>query len=106
MLCKRQEAVINDDVAYIQANAGGILLSFLSSTLFPSKGISPSGGNKSTTKENSKLTASPGLSFADIMPFAKSILPITWDIARPILISWGVKRIVSTVLNSILKKKS
>jgi hypothetical protein len=106
MLCKRQEAVINDDVAYIQANAGGILLSFLSSTLFPSKGASPSTGNKNTIKEDSKLPASSSLSFADIMPFAKSILPITWDIARPILISWGVKRIASTILNSILKKKN
>lgn len=40
--CKRQEQKLNEDFSYIQENAGSLLLSGLSSLLFPS--------NKSTTK--------------------------------------------------------
>ena len=48
--CKRQEQKLNEDFSYIQENAGSLLLSGLSSLLFPS--------NKSTTKTNDKNTAS------------------------------------------------
>ena len=47
--CKRQEQKLNEDFSYIQENAGSLLLSGLSSLLFPS--------NKSTTKTNDKDTA-------------------------------------------------
>ena len=47
--CKRQEQKLNEDFSYIQENAGSLLLSGLSSLLFPS--------NKSTTKTNDKNTA-------------------------------------------------
>lgn len=98
--------MLNSDVAYIQANAGSLLLSFLSSSLFPSKGNASSAENKNTVKHESELPASSGFSFAGIMPVAKNMIPLVWDIARPIIVSWGIKHAVSTILNSILKKKS
>lgn len=44
--CKRQEQKLNEDFSYIQENAGSLLLSGLSSLLFPS--------NKSTTKQTTR----------------------------------------------------
>ena len=68
--CKRQEQKLNEDFSYIQENAGSLLLSGLSSLLFPS--------NKSTTKTNDKNTApvtagqpSIALGISDYLSIAK-----------------------------------
>ena len=64
--CKRQEQKLNEDFSYIQENAGSLLLSGLSSLLFPS--------NKSTTKTNDKNTApvTAGQPFRDLRLFIHS----------------------------------
>ena len=71
--CKRQEQKLNEDFSYIQENAGSLLLSGLSSLLFPS--------NKSTTKTNDKNTApvtagqpSIALGISDYLSIAKGMI--------------------------------
>ena len=83
--CKRQEQKLNEDFSYIQENAGSLLLSGLSSLLFPS--------NKSTTKTNDKSTApvtagqpSIALGISDYLSIAKGMIPIAWDLAQPFII--------------------
>ena len=77
--CKRQEQKLNEDFSYIQENAGSLLLSGLSSLLFPS--------NKSTTKTNDKNTA-----------------PVT--AGQPsIAMTWGIKKAKKWFSNLLFKKK-
>ena len=85
--CKRQEQKLNEDFSYIQENAGSLLLSGLSSLLFPS--------NKSTTKTNDKNTApvtagqpSIALGISDYLSIAKGMIPIAWDLAQPFIMTW------------------
>lgn len=104
--CKIQEQKLNEDFSYIQENAGSLLLSGLSSLLFPS--------NKSTTKANtsrSDTTSSTAglpsmpLGIGDYLSVAKGLLPFAWDLAQPFIVTWGIKRARKWVTNLFFKKK-
>ena len=102
--CKRQEQKLNEDFSYIQENAGSLLLSGLSSLLFPS--------NKSTTKTNDKNTApvtagqpSIALGISDYLSIAKGMIPIAWDLAQPFIMTWGIKKAKKWFSNLLFKKK-
>lgn len=103
-LLKEQEATINAHVSYVQDNAGRLFLSFISSMLFnPSSGKSGQLKTVDTEKRGSK-TASEPLSFADFVPLTKLMIPIAWDIAKPVLLSWGIKK-AGTLLSGIFTRK-
>ena len=96
--CKRQEQKLNEDFSYIQENAGSLLLSGLSSLLFPS--------NKSTTKTNDKNTApvtagqpSIALGISDYLSIAKGMIP------QPFIMTWGIKKAKKWFSNLLFKKK-
>ena len=103
--CKRQEQKLNEDFSYIQENAGSLLLSGLSSLLFPS--------NKSTTKTNDKNTApvtagqpSIALGISDYLSIAKGMIPIAWDLAQPFIMTWGIKKRKNGSLISYSRKRN
>lgn len=102
--CKRQEQKLNEDLSYLQENAGSLLLSGLSSLLFPS--------NKSAAKENDKpatsvTTEAPtiALGISDYLSIAKGMIPIAWDIAQPFIMTWGIKKAKKWFSNLLFKKK-
>ena len=95
---------LNEDFSYIQENAGSLLLSGLSSLLFPS--------NKSTTKTNDKNTApvtagqpSIALGISDYLSMAKGMIPIAWDLAQPFIMTLGIKKAKKWFSNLLFKKK-
>lgn len=101
--CKRQEQKLNED-SLIYGDAGSLLLSGLSSLLFPS--------NKSTTKTNDKNTApvtagqpSIALGISDYLSIAKGMIPIAWDLAQPFIMTWGIKKAKKWFSNLLFKKK-
>lgn len=104
--CKVQEQKLNQDFSYIQENAGSLLLSGLSSLLFPA--------NKSTTKTNtneqtsaSSTTGQPliSLGVGDYLSVAKGLLPLAWDLAQPFIMTWGIKKAKKLVTNLLFRKK-
>ena len=102
--CKRQEQKLNEDFSYIQENAGSLLLSGLSSLLFPS--------NKSTTKTNDKNTApvtagqpSIAVETSDLTTRAKGMSPIARDRAQPFMITRKKKKAKKWFSNLLFKKK-
>ena len=99
-LCEEKGRDINDDIFYVQANAGTLLLSSLSSMLFPS-----SVGKKVASSGTIEGSDNTQISLMEMLPLAKTLFPIAWDVAKPILISWGVKRISNLVVNVLFKKK-
>ena len=101
---KRQEQKLNEDFSYIQENAGSLLLSGLSSLIFP--------GNKPTAKSNDKNTASIAagqpsiaLGISDYLSIAKGLIPFAWDLAQPFIMTWGIKKAKKWFSNLLFKKK-
>lgn len=100
--CVIQEQKLSDDFSYIQENAGSLLLSGVTTLLFPN--------SKSTKKEcapapakNDTPLASLGIS--DYLGIAQGILPMVWDVARPFMITWGIRKAQNWITHLLFKKK-
>lgn len=100
--CHEQEKKINATFSYIQENAGSLLLSSVSSLLFPSKPVRKAEGNPAVKQEH---TASSPLSTADIFALGKSLLPVAWDILQPILVSWSIRTAKKKIIGLFTSKK-
>mgnify|MGYP006909244547 CR=1 FL=1 len=89
---------MNEDFSYIQENAGSLLLSGLSSLLFP----------KTNDKNTAPVTAgqpSIALGISDYLSIAKGMIPIAWDLAQPFIMTWGIKKAKKWFSNLLFKKK-
>lgn len=102
--CQTRQQKLNDDFSYIQENAGSLLLSGLSTLLFP--------GTKQTkkTNDNNPATVTPGQStipfgISDYLSLGKSMLPLVWDIAQPLIMTWGLKKAQKWLVSLLFKKK-
>ena len=100
--CLLQEQRLNEDFAYVQENAGSLLMSGLSMLLFPS--------NKKHTKEQKQTTATTtqvpvSLGLSDYLSVAQSLLPVAWDVVRPLLAAWGIQKIQTWIIRKLFKKK-
>lgn len=96
---------MNEHVAYVQANAGSLLLSTLSSMLFKPSSTKETQTSPDSSEEKTEGTSLAGnLSFADFLPLGKVLLPVAWDVAKPILISWGIKK-AGTIVTGLFSRK-
>lgn len=102
--CQIKAGKLNDDFAYIQENAGSLLLSGLSSLLFPS--TKPTSQKEATeqvpvSSEGSSLS----LGLTEYLSIAKGMLPLAWDLAQPFIMSWGIKKAKKWLISIFSKKK-
>lgn len=100
--CVIQEQKLNNDFSYIQEHAGSLLLSGVTSLLFPN--------SKSEKKESapSSTTGSTPLSsigLTDYLHIAHGIFPLIWDVARPFLLTWGLRKAQNWFTGLLFKKK-
>ncbi|MGM9797189.1 MAG: hypothetical protein ACI3ZY_06385 [Parabacteroides sp.] len=100
--CELRKIKLNADCAYIQAHAGSLLLSGLSSLLF-------SGGNKkqeakASAHQTASATAVP-LGWGDLLSIGKSLLPVAWEVAQPIIMTWGIKKVRKWFSRLLFPKK-
>ena len=101
--CELRKIKLNADCAYIQAHAGSLLLSGLSSLLFP-------GGNKKQEAKASPYqtaatsTAMP-LGWGDLLAVGKSLLPVAWEVAQPLIMTWGIKKVRKWFSRLLFSKK-
>ncbi len=86
--CTIQEQKLNADFSYIQENAGTLLLSGVSALLFPNT-KTKSKGTESNQPVHTSEVSSMSLGFADYLSVAQGLLPVAWDVARPLLTAWG-----------------
>lgn len=102
--CHIREEKLNEDFSYIQEHVGSLLLSGVSSLLFPS---TKSHAKKEDSSHKPVSTASSGLSLgmSDYLSMAKGLLPMAWDIAQPMLLSWGIKKAKNWVSHLLFRKK-
>ena len=124
--CRIQEKKLNDDFAYIQDNTASLILSGVSTLLFPPKNTTkssrrqslPAGqetsiagqqasidGQQSSFGIDGNAAKNSQLSVSDYLSIAKSLLPVAWEILQPIIIAWGIKKAKSTIAGLFSEKK-
>ena len=101
--CELRKIKLNADCAYIQAHAGSLLLSGLSALLFP-------GGNKKQAAKasaNQTAAAAPAMPWrwGDLLAVGKSLLPVAWEVAQPIIMTWGIKKVRKWFSRLLFSKK-
>ena len=102
--CAIQKQKLNEDFSYIHENLGSLFLSGVSSLLFSSSKEKKNETETNQPKQTSRVsTVSLGLS--DYVSVAQSLLPMAWDIARPLLTAWGVRKIQTWVIKKLFTKK-
>ena len=82
--CTIQEQKLNADFSHIQENAGTLLLSGVSALLFPNT-KTKSKGTESNQPVHTSEVPSMSFGFADYLSVAQGLLPVAWDVARPLL---------------------
>lgn len=102
--CTIQEQKLNADISYMQENAGTLLLSGVSSLLFPNTKAKSKGTESKQPVQTSEVP-SLSLGFADYLSVAQGLLPVAWDVARPLLTAWGVQKVQRWILRKLFKKK-
>ena len=102
--CAMQEQQLNADFSYIQENAGSLLLSGVSALLFPK---TKSKTNETEHKQPTQVPEVPSVSlnFADYLSVAQGLLPVAWDVARPLLTAWGIQKVQTWIIKKLFKKK-
>lgn len=108
--CFIKETDLNNHFCYIQQNAGTLLLSGISSLLFPRNKTNQKKSNANKTQLSLQTTGQPTatnstLSIKDLMGLGKALLPAAWEVVQPILISWGMRKMTTWVSNLFTKKK-
>ena len=96
--CVIQEQKLNDDFSYIQENAGSLLISGFTTLLFPNT------KSKSTETATASQPVTP-IGFSDYLSIAQGLLPVAWDVIRPFLLTWGIRKAQSWFTNLLFKKK-
>lgn len=103
--CQKQAEKLNDDFSYIQENAGSLLMSGLSSLLFPSSKATnkKEGASSKPSPQTGKTSIALGTS--DYLSIAKGMLPVIWDVAQPLIMSWGIKKAQKWLVGLFTRKK-
>lgn len=96
--CLEQENKINKTFTYIQENAGSLLLSGLSSLLFPAKPDKKGETAQGTVASATPATTSP-LGLSDYLSVGKALVPLAWEIIQPLVVSWGIRTIRKKITN-------
>lgn len=107
--CKQQEQKLNESFQFLQDNAGSVLLSGLSSLLFPgnkaSKGKTNDVSQSSETKTSSNPVQTTPIGISDYLSIAKGMIPVAWEIAQPFIMSWGIKKLKKMLTRMFAPKK-
>lgn len=105
--CRVQEKKLNGTLSYFQENAGSLLISGFSNLLFPTnKNKNKTKDTKETTESDAKIAGqSASLNLNDYLSIAKSLIPVAWEIAQPIIINWGIRKTRKMITSLFQRKK-
>ena len=106
--CRVQKKKLDDDFVYIKENVSSLLLSGVSTLLFPPKNASTKAGNQlaiTSGADGQNATKGPALSVSDYFTITKSLLPVAWEVIQPIIIAWGIKKAKSMLSGFFSGKK-
>ena len=103
--CELCKIKLNADCAYIQSHAGSLLLSGLSALLFPgTAGKKPASKVSAQPSAATSATAVP-FGWNDLLSIGKSLLPVAWEVAQPLIMTWGIKKVRKWFSHLLFPKK-
>lgn len=103
-----QEQKLSEDFAYIQDNASSLLLSGVSGLLFPPRNSASKNEKNALSAHGNEAhdpTKTTPASLSDYLAIGKSLLPVAWEIAQPLLLTWGIGKVKSLLFGAFGKKK-
>ena len=100
--CVIQEKKLNEDFSYIQENAVSLLISGFTTLLFPNSKSKKTESTETATTASQPVTP---IGFSDYLSIAQGLLPVAWDVVRPFLLTWGIRKAQSWFTNLLFKKK-
>ena len=100
--CVIQEQKLNAAFSYIQENAGSLLISGFTTLLFPNSKSKKTESTETATTASQPVTP---IGFSDYLSIAQGLLPVAWDVVRPFLLTWGIRKAQSWFTNLLFKKK-
>ena len=62
-------------------------------------------GTESNQPVHTSEVPSMSLGFADYLSVAQGLLPVAWDVARPLLTAWGIQKVQAWIIKKLFKKK-
>ena len=102
--CCRQEQKLNEGILYLQDNAAGLLISGASALLFSGSGGTTQKDKTVSSPAHSHATTSLGLS--DYLSIGKMMVPVLWEIAQPLIITWCIRKMKKIITNAFTGKKT
>ena len=123
VLCKKQEERLAVHARYLQDNAGSLLLSGVSALLSSSgtpkaekekaDSASQRQGARSFAQRQAAAPTIPGLpmGLSTLLKVPKMVsigagwMPLAWQVAQPLLITWSIKRVKRIIGGAFTRKK-
>jgi hypothetical protein len=102
-----QEKKLGEEFLYVQKNAPRLMVSGLTSLIFPSDKPLIKQKKLAGTDEINKWNNDKPLKFSDYVSIGKSLVPLTWEIVQPFVLAWGInttKNILSKIFTKNKKK--
>lgn len=107
--CSQQEEKLNQDFLFVRENAGSLLLSGLSGLLFPKTKKTDATGKSAPAVPVKKTPAPANISFSDYLSLIPGLIsglvPIAWEVAKPVVTAWGIKKAQHWLTNLLSGKK-
>ena len=98
--CAQQQKKLNDDFLYIQENVAGVFLHGFTSLLFPGTTQKKATSSDAIAATNNRLSTS-----IDYLDLIRELSPIAWDVVKPLLLTWGIKKIQSWFTGLLSQKR-
>ena len=95
--CRLQEKKLNEDFNFIKDNATSLILSGISTLLFPSKTDQQT--TPTSTYGVKNAAKNPAISVSDYIAIARNLFPVAWGLIQPIIITWGLKKTKSYIFS-------
>lgn len=104
--CQMQTAKLNADFTYIHQHAHSLLLAGLTSLLFPdNKQRTAHKKSNSSATQVTQATSTPW-HVSDYFTILQSLTPIVWDVAQPLIVNWGIRKMKGWVVQLFTRKRS
>lgn len=100
---KELEYQMEEDFQYLQHHGGSMLLSSLTSMIFPKSKEKENHTEHTESSEKSSIFSLGNLNFSNYLSIGKSLLPVAFSIAQPFLLSWGLGKVQSGLTHTLLK---
>ena len=102
--CRQQEQKLNESFSFVNENAGSLLLSSVSSLLFSGSGRTAKKDKTLPASQRQPVVDLPTVSIglSDCLSIGKAMIPVIWEIAKPVIMAWGIKK-VKKIISQVFK---